>query len=612
MRRAGIWGGLAAMALAAMLAGRARADAPPPSPLSAVVDRYLAWRGGEAYAHLTSLHETGYAELPGGQRAFEHWDTRDGRSRQDEDFGVYKKSSGVTASDSWVTNPSGQALPQSGGERAVHRFAMIEFGDALRGFGGAAVSLQPATVIGGQPIAVVRVTFGDPSTYDVFINPGTGALVGYRITDRGIQSAINLTDWRIVDGVRVPFAKTTQSSDGQRSSIKLTAVDVNSAIEPSVFERPKPPPLARFRAGATSSGWIPFDLYGGRLILFPAKVNGHEVTAVLDSGATTSVLDRAFAASIGLSAANNQDIAGLHGNVLAGFVPKVSAEAGDLTLKGLTVASLDVAPMSKVAERPLLFFLGDEVFNELVVDIDFAGRKLEFLNPQSLRKPPNATPVPLLRTPSGMATVVRVEGGALIPVDFDLGDGLALEVYSVYSGPAKLLRDRRISASLSSAVGGERADTVAVLRQVDFGGVMFANVPTTFPEMGTAEEPAAIAGRIGVGLLRRFRLMVDLPENRLYVVPNTDATTRPFDKDRLGLSLERDGEAFKVMFVSPNSPAQAAGFKTGDRVIAIDGKPSSAWSLEQRLALEDGAPGRRADFRLDNGAIRSLTLADYY
>jgi len=386
----------------------------------------------------------------------------------------------------------------------------------------------------------------------------------------------------------------------------------NPPVGPSVLDQTRLPSRVAFKGGASSSGWIPFDLYGGRLILFPAKVNGHAVTAVLDSGATISVLDSSFAASIGLMGAGARSIAGLHGNVQAGLIPEVSLDAGALTLKGLTVASVDMAPMSKVAERPLLFFVGDDAFNQLVVDIDFAARRLEFVDPLSFKAPQSATDVPLLRTRSAMATIVRVEGGAWVPVIFDLGDVTALDVYAGYSSPAKLLQGRQTSAALSSAIGGERSDIVASLREVIFGGVRFANVPATFPDRGDAAQPAAIAGRIGVSLLSRFRLMVDFPQNRLYVIPNADATTRPFAKDRLGLSMERDGEAFRVMFVAPGSPAAVAGFKTGDRVAAIDSRPSSAWSLEQRLALEDGAPGRRAQFKLDTGVTRSLELADYY
>ncbi len=392
----------------------------------------------------------------------------------------------------------------------------------------------------------------------------------------------------------------------------LLAILLAGGVRAQVLEQARPPASATFHGADSSSGWIAFDLYGGRLILFPAKVNGHDVTAVLDSGATISVLDGGFAASIGLAGSGDRNIAGLHGNVRAELIPEVSVETGGLTLKNLTVASVDMAPMSKVAERPLLFFLGDDAFNQLVVDIDFAARRLEFVDPRSLQAPQDATEVPLLRTRSAMATVVRVEGGPWVPVIFDLGDVTALDIYAGYSGPAKLLQGRRTSAALSSAIGGERSDIVASLREVIFGGVRFANVPATFPERGDAAQPAAIAGRIGVGLLSRFRLMVDFPQNRLYVIPNADATTRPFAKDRLGLSMERDGETFRVMFVAPGSPAAAAGFETGDRVAAIDSRPASAWSLEQRLALEDGAPGRRAEFKLDTGATRSLMLADYY
>jgi len=611
--RTGVCTVLAASLLAGAFSVGARAgDLPTPS-LNTVIERYFVWRGGEAYEHLKSVHDVGYSDLHGVHQSFERWEDHIGRVRANEDFGAYTRSQGETQYDSWVTNLSGQVLAEPGASRDLRRIAMIEFGDAFRGRNGATAVLQQILVIGNQSVAIVRVTFGDAVTYDVYINADSGALIGYRVSEGGVQTAFNLADWRMVDGVRMPFARSTRSTNGQQSSVKYTSVTVNPAVEPTLFMRPSPVRKSAFRGGGTSSGWIPFDLYAGRLILFPAEVNGHSVTAVLDSGATSSVVDAAFAASIGLIAATNgQQVAGLHGTEQAGFIPKVSVNAGDLTLNDLTVVSMDLTPMSKVTERPILFYFGDEAFDELVVDIDFAGRRLRFLDPRSVQAPPHANQAPLLPISSGRAALVRVEGGAAVPVSFDLGDSSALEVYSIYSGPTKLLQGRQASAWWGVAVGGAKPDVIATLREVDFGDVKFANVPATFADAGAAGEPTALAGRIGIGLLSRFRVLVDFPQNQLYLVPAADAATRPFDKDRLGLSMERDGEAFKVVFVAPGSPAAAAGFVAGDRVVKINGRAAGAWSFEQRQALEQAPAGTRVEITLGATTARSVVLADYY
>jgi len=51
------------------------------------------------------------------------------------------------------------------------------------------------------------------------------------------------------------------------------------------------------------------------------------------------------------------------------------------------------------------------------------------------------------------------------------------------------------------------------------------------------------------------------------------AAKKPIAKDRIGLVLDKKStDTFTVAFVAPNSPAEAAGFKKGEKIAAIDGK----------------------------------------
>ena len=57
----------------------------------------------------------------------------------------------------------------------------------------------------GRPWGVIRVSFGDEDSYDAFIDPATGELDGCILENRKGRFWNSFYDWRVVDGVRVPF-----------------------------------------------------------------------------------------------------------------------------------------------------------------------------------------------------------------------------------------------------------------------------------------------------------------------------------------------------------------------------------------------------------------------
>jgi C-terminal processing protease CtpA/Prc len=122
-------------------------------------------------------------------------------------------------------------------------------------------------------------------------------------------------------------------------------------------------------------------------------------------------------------------------------------------------------------------------------------------------------------------------------------------------------------------------------------------------------------------MLARFRLVIDNSHDRLYAIPNNDAPTVPFVKDRLGLTLGRkDANLVVVYFVAPGSPAQAAGFEAGDTITRIDLTPTGqkksvqAWPTSGSLstALLHASAGTVAEFTLDGGRVHRMTLADFF
>ncbi|RYF24079.1 MAG: hypothetical protein EOO77_00905, partial [Oxalobacteraceae bacterium] len=133
----------------------------------------------------------------------------------------------------------------------------------------------------------------------------------------------------------------------------------------------------RLPVGKSSSGWLKFEFYAGNRILIPVVVNGQPVVALLDSAASSTVLDRAFTKKLGLTVKGALTGGADGGAVAYGNVTGVDIKIGDLQWAGVAVA-IDLAPTIKRLGRPLPIILGGEVFRETVIEIDFSRQRIAF------------------------------------------------------------------------------------------------------------------------------------------------------------------------------------------------------------------------------------------
>lgn len=383
-------------------------------------------------------------------------------------------------------------------------------------------------------------------------------------------------------------------------SVKATPVNEQPTLFQSV-----PVHAATFANGATSTGWIDFNFADGRSILVPAKVNGQDVLVKLIDGADTSYIDKNFATSIGFQPPTETKT---FGDV------SVQVQLGELTLRRVKTSTVNLgAKRSDPLFAP--FILSDDLFNQVVVDIDFAHRRVAFEDPHStIKPPPGAVEIPLVRRLDARTVPVSIEGAAPVPFEWFLGDPAPVTVYQPYYEANKLLQNRASSIRLGGGLNGQRPqEPVATLRQIQFAGVNFSQVPGVFPSNAVrGSDSPLISGNIGLELLARFRLIIDYPHDRLYAIPNPEATGVPFVKDRLGLYLSAQGATLTVDFVAPGSPAQAAGFKLGERIAMIDQQPAQTWTPALLTNLRLAPKGSTIVFTMAGGHTRQVRMTDYF
>jgi hypothetical protein len=271
------------------------------------------------------------------------------------------------------------------------------------------------------------------------------------------------------------------------------------------------------------TGWTAFEQRPDGRVVLPVSIDGHATTALLDSGTSRSVIDRAYAGLIGLEPHGAFPNNGVSGTQTSGHVDGARIEVGGLALNGLSLASLDL-DQEAGPSRPII--LGEELFESAVVDIDFARHRIAFRDPARFARPRGATAVPLTRDGDLRLVPVSIEGRPPALFEFDLGAGGAIVLAPAYARQTNLPGERPTSRGAIIGVGGLQSETRAVLRRITFAGIGFGDVDAHFPQTwpsGTFSD--RVKGVLGAVILSRFRLIVDYPHNRLYLVPNPDAAT---------------------------------------------------------------------------------------
>ncbi|KQN39358.1 hypothetical protein ASG37_07220 [Sphingomonas sp. Leaf407] len=374
------------------------------------------------------------------------------------------------------------------------------------------------------------------------------------------------------------------------------------------------PAHAQSRLAADAEArWVPFTLTTANHLRFEASVNGVPAVALLDTGLNHSAVSGDFAkrAKLAMDAKGPAQGVALGGSVSVEWASTTGVAFGALTRGSGRVAVIDLPRLLAGATGNVDMLVGTDLIAAHALDIDFKGRRFRLL--PSGRKPFTGASVPLsLQGASRLyLTQATLNGRRIRPMLLDTGDGGSMSVAQAQWRAAKPVV-KGVTSTIAFGAGGVVDAGLAVTDAVTLGGLKTGAIEVRIEGDGGFTKQVGVAGRIGTGLLQRYRVLLDPKAGQMLLAAVGDPPPPP-PRSTSGLLLGYDRARLRVLHVMAGGPAAKAGWKADELICAVDGKPV-ALTPEGGVDVKWGTdkPGRVVALTICDGAERKLTLANFY
>jgi hypothetical protein len=371
---------------------------------------------------------------------------------------------------------------------------------------------------------------------------------------------------------------------------------------------------------------LPFeDLEGAILVSATVTQEKRDTTGtfVLDTGAGYLGLDHGLALELGIGSEGGSS------ELALSRIPLSRIQMGDLSIDQAQVMTFDADVVRTVLDRPIIGLIGHELFRDRALWIDYSSKRVALI--PSRGEEGTAAPVsPIPLSAAAVALPFRLSHGGKVLVRARVsprnGRATGWLTFAFDTGSTKcaLLVHAKddVTAGWRPALQGLESPTLmgravsSMVRAARFEAVGISDgaSPVALPDVdvlvvhgplgGELSRVAGekISGLLGYSFLRRFRVLCDYPRRVLWLDPDPHfREDRPYEHSHAGLQLERRAGLVRVMSVAKPSPADRAGIRPGDHLVAIDRVSTSNGSLPDLGRLMEGKPGSIVSLTIRRG-----------
>ncbi len=586
-----------------------------------VLDANHAAMGGSAWDGKVTLKvEAAYAGQGMTGKVTSLDDLKNGSWADSFNIGPASGANGFDGTDAWEKDTSGAVTVQNGGDQrplavneGYRRSSMFWRADR----GGASIVSDGEKTDGGATYEVLTVTPKDGKAFDAWFDAKTHLLA--RVVEaQGTQTiTTTLSDYRKIDGAEIPYMQLTNNGDAKYDqTATATSASFVGAQDPGAYSAPKVVLTDSTIAGGAKETTFPFKLINNH-IFANVSVNGKgPYQFVFDTGGV-NLLTPPLAAELGLkSEGQMQGNGGGSGHMDVGLTKVASLQLGDATVKDQVFAVIPLNTMSPTEGVAMPGMIGFETFRRFVTRVDYGAGKITLMRPDAFDPKTAGAPIPIKFNGNIIEAPATYDG---VPGTFiiDTGARTSLILNSPFvKAHAQFAKYENASEAVTGwGIGGPTRSRIIRGSGLVLGG-QHIDGPVVLLSTATkgSDADAATSGNIGGGVLKRFIVTLDYEHNTMYLKPVTTVVTDLDTFDRSGVWINQTDTGYKVVDVTKGAPADQAGLKVDDEIVAVNGKPATSIPLyEIRKEMRDKVPGTVFTFSVKRGGETkdiAVTLRD--
>lgn len=320
---------------------------------------------------------------------------------------------------------------------------------------------------------------------------------------------------------------------------------------------------------------FPFKMLTGGIITIKARLSNFPDTLnfILDTGSGGISLDSATASYLKVQTTlSDRTIRGIAGVRRVYFSYRQTLHLPDnLDVENLDFHINDYDVLTSAYGEKIDGIIGLSFLARYIIGIDYDSSKISVYTKGTIKYPRGGYLLkPAINTIPILAANIRDNRPLTSRFYFDTGAGMCLLLSADFVSDSNFVKPKRKwYATQAEGLGGKAPMKQGVVKQVQVGPFKFRNVPTyIFDDEYNVTAYPALAGLIGNDLLRRFNLIINYERKDIYMTPNSHYKEQ-FDYSYTGLGMYVvDGE-IQVVDIMPESPAEQAGFKEGDVIMAV-------------------------------------------
>ena len=320
---------------------------------------------------------------------------------------------------------------------------------------------------------------------------------------------------------------------------------------------------------------IHFAHLSGGIVIVKAQIDDYpdSLNFVFDTGSGGISLDSATADYLKLKKVKtDRTIRGIAGMKTVEFANNHSLKFPGLTTDHLDFHINDYDLLTSVYGIKIDGVMGYSFLRRYIARIDYDNFLIEIYSPGSFRYPrggvllkPNFSTLPM------QSAIINDERAIVSRFIFDTGAGLSFLLSKDFVDDSTVFKKKRkLYPTQAEGLGGKRQMEITVMKEIKIGPYKFKKVPVhIFEDEFNVTSYPLLGGIMGNDILRRFNVILNYPEQSIYLKSNSHFTD-PFDYSYTGLGIYLiDGE-IRVIDVMLNSPGDKAGFLPGDIIFSVE------------------------------------------